>query len=632
MAERLFLSGLSAAQRAEHKDGRALNLHGPDANVRLRLDDIRRGLLAVESELLTDLLEIAAYVFAADNAVPRGGPTLRRMGRRWRRQFRLVIAVRQPGTWGEPQRLNALREVLQFLSDDSWIFEFVELKKPPLIQHYLSFADANVDKSGGTVIVLFSGGLDSFAGAVHELSTSNSHVVLVSRRIPGMIEARQKELAGALIRRYPRRVTHVPVSAGLTKQTAAVEHTQRTRSFLLAATALVAAVMERSDRIRFYENGVMSINLPISTQVVGSRASRSTHPRSLLLLEQLGSLVWNDEIRIGNPFIWKTKAEVVGELCLTPEASVIRRTLSCGRTREITVMRPHCGTCAQCLQRRIATLGADAAEADPAEAYAVDLLEGPRKDGEDRVMAVDMVRSALEYRRFSDAEFATRFAGELAWLRTGFPDQAASDVARSFVDMLKRHGETVRDILVNATKRHAGALVDKSLPDSCLLRMVHDSPDIRIDDAPIVGPRSPLRRVEDTGEEVDRLEGSEILLALDDVNKWSLIDGIAPIKGSTDYRIMSVLLRLYLEDRDAGRLPADYRTISAENLADEVSGAGDAAGRKAISRVREKINGEFEELYGTKLSLDAVIENVHGKGYRINPAVRVVAAAELANC
>ena len=35
----------------------------------------------------------------------------------------------------------------------------------------------------------------------------------------------------------------------------------------LFALAAVAAVMEQSDRVCFYENGIMSINLPISTQV-----------------------------------------------------------------------------------------------------------------------------------------------------------------------------------------------------------------------------------------------------------------------------------------------------------------------------------------------------------------------------
>ena len=142
--------------------------------------------------------------------------------------------------------------------------------------------------------------------------------------------------------------------------------------------AVVAAEIERTDRIRFYENGIMSVNLPISTQVVGARCSRSTHPHSLMLLQDLCRLISQGDIAIENPFVWKTKVEVVKELWGKPEGDAIRRTLSCSRTREITKYKPHCGKCAQCLQRRIATLGAGAAEVDPGEAYVVDLLLGPR--------------------------------------------------------------------------------------------------------------------------------------------------------------------------------------------------------------------------------------------------------------
>jgi hypothetical protein len=41
------------------------------------------------------------------------------------------------------------------------------------------------------------------------------------------------------------------------------------------------------------------------------------------------------------------------------------------------------------------------------------------------------------------------------------------------------------------------------------------------------------------------------------------------------------------------------------------------------------MNTEFEELYGSRLGFDAVIENLRGKGYRLNPAVRVVAPDQL---
>ena len=60
------------------------------------------------------MAEIATYVFAADNLVSRGGDALSNMGKAWRRSFSLVIAVRQPGIWKEPQRLHALCEALAF--------------------------------------------------------------------------------------------------------------------------------------------------------------------------------------------------------------------------------------------------------------------------------------------------------------------------------------------------------------------------------------------------------------------------------------------------------------------------------------------------------------------------------------
>src|SRR5262245_43502395 len=469
MGDHLFLCGLSQTQLSSYVRGRELQLRGPNTNVRLQIDDIRRRLLDVEPERLTDLAEIATYVFAADNLVSRGGDALRNMGKAWRRSFHLVIAVRQPGMWKEPQRQHTLCEALQFLTEDSWAFEFITLEDPPSIQGYVSFGKAEVEGVSGASIVLFSGGLDSFAGAVHELRTSDQHVVLLSRCVNGMTDSRQRELADELERRHSRRITHARVRAGLTDETKAVEHTQRSRSFLLTALAAVAAEIEQTNRIQFYENGIMSVNLPISTQVVGARCSRSTHPHSLMLMESLCRLFSRGDTTIENPFVWKTKIEVVKELWGKSEGDAIRRTLSCIRTREITKYKPHCGRCAQCLQRRIATLGAGAAELDPGEAYLVDLLLGPRAPGVDRAMAVDRVRSALEFRRLSDDDFATRFAGEFAWLTMSFPDLGPDKVARRFVTMLRSHGDAVRKIFMDAATAHASDLIDHTIPDSCLL-------------------------------------------------------------------------------------------------------------------------------------------------------------------
>ena len=130
MAEHLFLCGLTSAQRAGYKGGTRLQIGESDGNVTLKIEEIRKKYLAEVPDLQTDLLEIAAYVFAADNSVSRGGLAFRNMGTDWRRSFRLVIGVRELRRWSSPDVLHALRDVLGFLSDDAWQFEFVQLSFP----------------------------------------------------------------------------------------------------------------------------------------------------------------------------------------------------------------------------------------------------------------------------------------------------------------------------------------------------------------------------------------------------------------------------------------------------------------------------------------------------------------------
>jgi hypothetical protein len=168
MREQVFFCGLSESQRRCYGAGKELNLRGAKANVRLNVEKLRGKLADVEPELVTDLLEIAVYIFAADSASPRGGPALKNVGERWRRAFRLVIAVRRPGSWAEPQYLDALREALHFLTEDAWDVEFVELENPPSIQTYLGSWE-DTEGTDGATILLLSGGLDSFAGAAAEV-------------------------------------------------------------------------------------------------------------------------------------------------------------------------------------------------------------------------------------------------------------------------------------------------------------------------------------------------------------------------------------------------------------------------------------------------------------------------------
>jgi 7-cyano-7-deazaguanine synthase in queuosine biosynthesis len=309
MAERLVLCGQAEVKCAQDEETLRLSLNGSRPNIALRIEDVSRRMVANVPNLLTDLVEIATYVFCADQAVSRGGEVMKAMGTTWRRQFRFVIPVREPERWSSPEVSGALTDALTFLSDDEFRFEFTELSRPRAFQSYL---DLERDASAAfrpDEVVLFSGGLDSLGGAIEELAGHGRGIALVSHQSSPKMSKRQKQLAAELTHRFPGRVLHVPVR--VTRQgRGAPETTQRTRTFLFASLAIVVARMLGRNRILFFENGVVSFNLPIASQVVGTRATRTTHPRVLYELGRFLTALLTIEVKVDNPFIWMTKAEV----------------------------------------------------------------------------------------------------------------------------------------------------------------------------------------------------------------------------------------------------------------------------------------------------------------------------------
>jgi hypothetical protein len=71
MAERLVLCGV--AKRAGTESILRLALDGRSQNVMLKLEDISKRLVRNVPDLLIDLIEIASYVYCADQATSRGG-------------------------------------------------------------------------------------------------------------------------------------------------------------------------------------------------------------------------------------------------------------------------------------------------------------------------------------------------------------------------------------------------------------------------------------------------------------------------------------------------------------------------------------------------------------------------------
>src|SRR4051812_345348 len=96
---------------------------GPNkSDVHLKIEHLSRRLCSNLLPQAVDLVEIAAYVYAADQAIGRGGTKTFEYGCKWRRHVRFEIPVRKPDFWERPDVLDELCRTLGFLSDDDYEF------------------------------------------------------------------------------------------------------------------------------------------------------------------------------------------------------------------------------------------------------------------------------------------------------------------------------------------------------------------------------------------------------------------------------------------------------------------------------------------------------------------------------
>ena len=420
MAERLVLCGGSKA-RTTPAETLHLNLTGPQKNIRLRVQDITTRMMANVPDLVMDLLELAAYVYSADCATSRGGPMMRAMGADWRRRFRFVIPVRNPGLWSSSPVIDALTDTLGFLTEDEYQFEFEKHRGAPEAQEYLELGSLTPGFDPDAV-VLFSGGLDSLAGVVELVLGHNKKAALVSHHSSTKVAARQRRLVATLRKVAPGMLQHFPVLLQK-QQSLTKDYTFRSRSFVFASLAAAISHMLGKQRILMCENGIVSINLPIARQLVGARSSRTTHPKALacfgLLFE---ALFEKDPPRVENPLFWRTKAEVVQLIGNHGCSHLIDPTVSCSHVHEITTKQPHCGECSQCVDRRFGVLGAGLEEHDPEARYRHRLLVDEWSAGEPRTLAESYIRFAVDTRNASAEALYARFAGELSRAVQSMPE------------------------------------------------------------------------------------------------------------------------------------------------------------------------------------------------------------------
>lgn len=318
-----------------------------------------------------ELLRLACTVYCADRiALRRDAPD------HWTRELELYLPVSDPGRWNAaaPDLVRAL----EFLSDDNWTLSF-------------RLGDT-VDEPGETAdiecVSLFSGGLDSLAGAI-DLLEAGVAPILVGHYDRGLTPSVQVQLARALAERYGdeqlelrqlrARVadpheTQARVPPGARGEDMR-EKTTRARSLLFIAAGLAVA-SAGGPQVTLYvpENGFIGLNVPLTAARVGGLSTRTTHPFFMTTLARaLDALGIQNPIV--NPYRLSTKGEVMGDSrALDFLRELAPASLSCAHPETARwAKRPqgNCGYCFPCLIRRAAL---HAVGTDDGADYAWDVL------------------------------------------------------------------------------------------------------------------------------------------------------------------------------------------------------------------------------------------------------------------
>jgi hypothetical protein len=70
-------------------------------NIHVKISDITGPMVAALPPVATDLVDLASYMYCADQATSRGGEKELEYGEKFRRRFRFEMPVRCPETWGD---------------------------------------------------------------------------------------------------------------------------------------------------------------------------------------------------------------------------------------------------------------------------------------------------------------------------------------------------------------------------------------------------------------------------------------------------------------------------------------------------------------------------------------------------
>jgi 7-cyano-7-deazaguanine synthase in queuosine biosynthesis len=332
-------------------------------------EDLKKNKLVL-SQNAYDLLNIGISVYAIDQIVSREIDGFQK----WSRHFILHMPVHSVDSWTSIK--DDFENLLSFLSGDKWEIRLREHSERLETQDHLFNNPDNFE-----IVSLFSGGLDSYIGAINLLEKGKK-TVLVSHYKGGTPEKASQEMLYEKIKKTYNDVKHLHiqffVQPNQDHSLAIKENTSRCRSLVFMVLGIaVANSLGDNINLNIPENGFISLNVPLTPTRLSSHSTRTTHPHYIELFNRI-LIALNIKTSLINPYQFLTKGEML-QKCLNLELlkSNFKTTVSCAhpdRSRWLGGSPSKaCGYCTPCIIRRAALKKAGLTEAG----YLINILRNP---------------------------------------------------------------------------------------------------------------------------------------------------------------------------------------------------------------------------------------------------------------
>jgi hypothetical protein len=416
-------------------------------NVNMALPHFVKQLNGYFPERTKDLLEVAGYVYAADRMTKRGRPDQVEY-HSWSRQFHFFIKVRDHKFWQRKSVGAMLNKLLTFVSGDiKYNFTFLEGGKDVGQGNLFDNKDISVEKQTNSAIALFSGGLDSLAGALELLNTTNKNLLLISHHSNNFVVTHiQKNIFNLLNNDFPGRLQRFSFSCNLHGERA-VEETQRTRIFLYTAIAYSLIPLTSEKKINVFENGMTSLNFYKRQDMMNARASRTTHPQTISLLQGFFSAVSSSPVTVSHPFFSYTKTDVFNVIKKYNKLNYLNSTITCTKTFNVSnKVSPstHCGECSQCIDRRFASYAADVEDYDVV--YDTDISKDSMKEDEGYTHLCDYIYMAHSLSNIAAIQFPYEMLDVLSEI-VPFLSGTDTEKVANIYELTQRHSQQVLSAL-----------------------------------------------------------------------------------------------------------------------------------------------------------------------------------------